>query len=115
MVILALLNFLALYIINVFQNALADVQSELQRLRSHFEESLNSHENTKKSLTEQVRESIQQREHAEQEVRTFEVFFRLGNIKIMLDSPVAPGHNNIHCNCDSYRTNIKQVNFWMLI
>lgn len=53
------------------QNAMAALQSELQDLRTQFEESLNSHENTKKSLTEQVRELNQQREHAQQEVRTF--------------------------------------------
>lgn len=53
---------------------MADVQSELQHFRSQFEESLNTHENTNKSLTEQVRELNQQREHAEQEVRTFEDF-----------------------------------------
>lgn len=50
------------------------LRSELQDLQTQFEESLNSHENTKKSLTEQVRELNQQREHAQQEVRTFKNF-----------------------------------------
>ena len=47
------------------------LQSELKDLRTQFEESLNSHENGKRSLTEQVRELNQQSEHAQQEVRTF--------------------------------------------
>lgn len=75
-VILALVAFLAsLHIMcSMFQNAMADLQSELQNLRTQFEESLNSHESAKKSLTEQVREFNQQREHAQQEVRRFEGF-----------------------------------------
>lgn len=73
-VILALVAFLASLHITLFQNAMADLQSELQNLRTQFEESLNSHESAKKSLTEQVREFIQQREHAQQEVRCFEGF-----------------------------------------
>lgn len=56
----------------MFQNAMAVLQSELQNLRIQFEESLNSHENAKKSLTEQVRELNQHREHSQLEVRTFE-------------------------------------------
>lgn len=55
----------------MFQNAKAILQSELQDLRTQFEESLNSHGDAKKSLTEQVIELNQQREHAQQEVRTF--------------------------------------------
>lgn len=54
---------------SVFQNAAAVLQSELRNLQSQFEESLNSHEDTKKSLIEQVRELNQQREHTQQEVR----------------------------------------------
>lgn len=54
---------------SMFQNAMAVLQSELHDLRTQFEESLNSHENVKRSLTEQVRELNQQREHAQQEVR----------------------------------------------
>lgn len=49
------------------------LQSELQDLRTQFEESLNSNEIAKKSLTEQVRELNQQREHAQQEVRTIKI------------------------------------------
>ncbi len=55
------------------------LRSELQDLRTQFEESLNSHENTKKSLTEQVRELNQQREHAQQEVRTSQNVFCLSS------------------------------------
>lgn len=51
------------------QNTMDDLQRELQTLRSRFEESLNSHEDSKKSLSEQVREFGQQREEAQQEVR----------------------------------------------
>ncbi|KAM8874513.1 uncharacterized protein crocc2 isoform 2-T2 [Spinachia spinachia] len=50
------------------RNATAVLQSELQNLQSQFEESLNSHEDTKKSLIEQVRELNQQREHTQQEL-----------------------------------------------
>lgn len=50
------------------QNTMADLQRELHTLRSHFEESLNSHEDSKKSLSEQVREFGQQKEEAQQEV-----------------------------------------------
>uniref|UniRef100_A0A3B4GVC1 Ciliary rootlet coiled-coil, rootletin family member 2 n=1 Tax=Pundamilia nyererei TaxID=303518 RepID=A0A3B4GVC1_9CICH len=49
------------------KNQMAVLQSELRELQLHFEESLNSHESDKKSLTEQVRELNQQREHAQQE------------------------------------------------
>ncbi|XP_068447240.1 rootletin isoform X3 [Clinocottus analis] len=49
------------------KKATAILQSELQDLKTQFEESLNSHENTKKSLIEQVRELNQQREHTQQE------------------------------------------------
>lgn len=52
------------------QNQMAVLRSELRELQLHFEESLNSHESAKKSLTEQVRELNQQREHAQQEVGT---------------------------------------------
>lgn len=55
----------------MLQNQMAVLQSELRELQLHFEESLNSHESDKKSLTEQVRELNQQREHAQQEVGTF--------------------------------------------
>lgn len=55
----------------MFQNTMAVLQSELQDLRNQFEESLNSHQSTKNSLTAQVRELDQQREHAQQEVKTF--------------------------------------------
>lgn len=48
---------------------MTDLQHELQTLRTHFEESLNSHEDSKKSLSEQVREFSQQKEEAQQEVR----------------------------------------------
>lgn len=48
---------------------MADLQRELQTLRTRFEESLNSHEDSKKSLSEQVREFGQQKEEAQQEVR----------------------------------------------
>lgn len=51
------------------QNAMADLQCELQTLRTRFEESLNSYEDSKKSLGEQVREFNQQKEEAQQEVR----------------------------------------------
>lgn len=47
---------------------MAVLQTELQDLRNQFEESLNFHENVKKSLTEQVRECNQQRDHTQQEV-----------------------------------------------
>ncbi|XP_034736357.1 rootletin [Etheostoma cragini] len=50
------------------KNAKAVLQSELQDLQTQFEESLNSHEDAKKSLMEQVRELNQQREHAQQEL-----------------------------------------------
>ena len=50
---------------------MAVLQSEMQDLRTQFEESLNSHENTKKSLTEHVRELNQQSKDAQQEVRIF--------------------------------------------
>lgn len=80
-VTLAPVTFLVLYMTyitqltdfctSMFQDAMAVLQSELHDLRTQFEESLNSHENVKKSLTEQVRELNQQREHAQQEVRTF--------------------------------------------
>lgn len=50
---------------------MTDLQSELQNLRAQFEESLNSHEITKKSLSEQVREFNQQSERTKQEVRRF--------------------------------------------
>lgn len=49
---------------------MAVLQAELQDLWTQFEEALSSHENAKKSLTEQVREMNQQREHTQQEVRT---------------------------------------------
>lgn len=51
------------------QNAMADLQHELQTLRTRFEESLNSYEDSKKSLSVQVREFGQQKEEAQQEVR----------------------------------------------
>lgn len=51
------------------QNAMADLQCELCSLRTQFEESLNSHEDAKRRLSEQVREFSQQRERAQQEVR----------------------------------------------
>lgn len=54
---------------SVFQNVIAALRYELKELRTEFEESLNSHENTKKSFAEQVRELNKQREHAEKEVR----------------------------------------------
>ncbi|XP_034438966.1 rootletin isoform X1 [Hippoglossus hippoglossus] len=50
------------------KNVMSVLQSELKDLRTQFEESLNSHENGKKSLTEQVRELNQQSEHAQQEL-----------------------------------------------
>lgn len=50
------------------QNAMADLQRELQTLRSRFEESLNSHEDSEKSLSEQVREFGRRKEEAQQEV-----------------------------------------------
>lgn len=53
---------------SLFQHAMAVCQTELQDLRNQFEESLNSHEDVKKSLTEQVRELNQQRDHTQQEV-----------------------------------------------
>lgn len=58
----------------VIQNVMAVLQSELQNLRTQFEESLNSHEDDKKSLSEQFREFNQQKEHAHQEVRSFKRF-----------------------------------------
>ncbi|AWP11438.1 putative rootletin-like [Scophthalmus maximus] len=51
------------------KNTTAVLQSELKDLRAQFEESLNSHENSEKSLTEQVRELHQQREKAQQELQ----------------------------------------------
>lgn len=51
------------------QNTVVDLQSELCNLRTKFEESLNSHEDAKRRLSEQVREFSQQRERAQQEVR----------------------------------------------
>lgn len=51
------------------QNTAVDLQSELCNLRTQFEESLNSHEDAKRRLSEQVREFSQQRERAQQEVR----------------------------------------------
>lgn len=51
------------------QNAMADLQCELCSLRTQFEGSLNSHEDAKRRLSEQVREFSQQRERAQQEVR----------------------------------------------
>lgn len=51
------------------QNTVVDLQSELCNLRTQFEESLNSHEDAKRQLSEQVREFSQQRERAQQEVR----------------------------------------------
>ncbi|XP_034387086.1 rootletin [Cyclopterus lumpus] len=50
------------------KNVAAVLQSELQDLQTQFEESLNSHENAKKSLIEQVRELNQHREHTQQEL-----------------------------------------------
>ncbi|TNN74186.1 Rootletin [Liparis tanakae] len=52
------------------KNVAAVLQCELQDLQTQFEESLNSHENAKTSLIEQVRELSQHREHTQQEVRT---------------------------------------------
>ncbi|XP_063747285.1 rootletin [Eleginops maclovinus] len=52
------------------KNATAVLQSELHDLRSQFEESLNAHENAKKSLIEQVKELYQLREHTQQELET---------------------------------------------
>lgn len=52
------------------QNAMADLQRELCSLRAQFEESLDSHEDAKRRLSEQVREFSQQRERAQQEVRS---------------------------------------------
>lgn len=52
---------------------MALLRSELHDLRTRFDDSLNSHENTSKSLTEQVRELNQQREQAQQEVRSFKI------------------------------------------
>lgn len=69
---------------SVSQNAMALLRSELHDLRTRFDDSLSSHENTSKSLTEQIRELNQQREQAQQEVRTFKI------LVIMLVSSVAP-------------------------
>lgn len=57
------------------QNAMVDLQSELCNLRTQFEESLNSHEDAKRRLNEQVREFSQQRERAQEEVRRRECSF----------------------------------------
>ena len=91
---------------------MAVLQSELQDLRTQFEESLNSRENAERSLTEQVRELNQQREHAQQEVRTFTNFNShqfcsafLFNINIVLVCSVAPVYN-IYCDDDSYSTGL---------
>lgn len=45
------------------------LQSELQQLRSHFEESLSSREISEKRLNEQIREVSLHRHEAQQEVR----------------------------------------------
>lgn len=51
------------------QNGVVDLQSELCKLRTQLEESLNSHEDATRRLSEQVGEFSQQRERAQQEVR----------------------------------------------
>ncbi|XP_028300551.1 rootletin [Gouania willdenowi] len=50
------------------KNAMAVLQAELQHIQAQFEESLNSQQNMEKSLTQQVRELNQQREHDQQEL-----------------------------------------------
>lgn len=98
--------------VSVFQNTMAVVQSELQDLRTQFEDSLNSHENAERSLTEQVRELNQQRENAQREVRTFRNLKLhqlcsafLFNINIVLVCSVAPVYN-IYCSGDSQSTGL---------
>lgn len=48
---------------------MAGLQSELQQLRSHFEESLSSREISEKRLNEQIREVSLHRHESQQEVR----------------------------------------------
>lgn len=51
------------------QDTMASLQSELQQLRSRFEESLSSREISEKRLNEQIREVSLHRHEAQQEVR----------------------------------------------
>lgn len=48
---------------------MAELQSELQQLRSRFEESLGSREVSEKRLNDQIRELSLHRHEAQQEVR----------------------------------------------
>ncbi|KAJ3599859.1 hypothetical protein NHX12_033813, partial [Muraenolepis orangiensis] len=51
------------------QSRLEHDKGELQQLQTHFQESLSSHEIEKLSLTEQIRDLTQQRDHIHQEVQ----------------------------------------------
>lgn len=51
------------------QDTIAVLQFDLRTLESRLDQSLNSHEHEKKSLSEQLRELANQKEQAQQEVR----------------------------------------------
>lgn len=55
---------------------MAELQSELQNLRTQLEESLDSHEEAQRSLAEQVGELKHQRQRTQQEVSSlsFDLF-----------------------------------------
>lgn len=58
--------------LNLFQNAMLVLQSELRGLQHRFEESLDSYQSDKNSLMEQVRDLSRRREQEKQEVEMFQ-------------------------------------------